>query len=155
MSEVRATEGLVDPCAILEQRLFLKHDAGIVCRLCANVALATGFCAAGRTFDDIAHREQARTGCCLPIGTFSSTPSLAQGSRHNSFVYSVASRWALKCGRALEHERRKTRRTSQAEAEFNVTDKTSFITHVVLDYEYKCALLFSVLRGPSNIRLGS
>lgn len=54
------------------------------------------------------HRKQAHTGCCLRIGTFSSTPPLAQGSLHNSFVYSMASRWALKCGQALEHERSKT-----------------------------------------------
>lgn len=40
-------EGLVDLCTILERRLFLKYDADIVCRLCANVGLATRFCAVG------------------------------------------------------------------------------------------------------------
>lgn len=56
MSKVQATEGLTNHCAILEQRPVLKHDADIVCRLCVSVALATCFCAAGRTFDDITQK---------------------------------------------------------------------------------------------------
>lgn len=52
------------------------------------------------------HKKQAQAAVCRS-GHFPRR-RLAQGSLHNSFVYSVASRRSLKGGQAVERERSKT-----------------------------------------------
>lgn len=97
------------------------------------------------------HRKQAHTSCCLRIRTFSSTPPLAQGSLHNSFVYSMASRWALKCGQALEHERSKAERTSLSGHSLMKSMK-HILQHTRLLFSYEATKKDNT--RPSNIWLG-